>query len=132
MKFFDKKIQNHLLNGGKIKRRNNNIWRYRPILINDKNVLVFADTEDYYILTKLDLTTDDWENVESKYDWDKIIKDKVLCVFSDDENYKEEVISILTKVDDDYYTTNGLWFKYCKPFNSDDYNIVKNIKEYEK
>lgn len=128
MKFCDERIQKHLLNGGKIRKRDIDV----VVSINREKRLS-CDCSRYYILTQHDLAADDWEIVEPKYNWDKIIKDKVLCEFSDDKNFKDEIISILTKIDDDYYyyTTNGLWFKYCKPFNQEEFDIVKNIKEYE-
>lgn len=136
MKFCDEKIQKHLLSGGKVKRHNNNnVWSYRPILINDKNVLVFADTKDYYNLTKLDLTADDWEIVEPEYNWDKIIKDKILCVFSHQENFEYKAITTLDRRDNQdgtYFTSQGVWYSHCKPFNPADFNIAKDLKEYEK
>ena len=137
MKFCDEKIQKHLLSGGKIKRCNDKVWRYSSILIDNQNALVLADTEEYYTLTKLDLTTDDWEIVEPEYDWDRIIKDKILCEFSDDEDYPddEKVISILTSINKYkgfYCNSQGFQYKYCKPFNPKDYKIAKNIKDYEK
>lgn len=127
MKFCDERIQNHLLNGGKIRKRDIDI----VVSINEEKRLS-CDCSVYYILTQYDLAADDWEIVEPKYDWDKIIKDEVLCEFSDDKNFKDKIISILIKVDNYYYTKNGIWFKYCKPFNSAEYNIAKNIREYEK
>lgn len=132
MKFCDEKIQNHLLKGGKIKRSDIDV-----VVSINKEKRLSCDCSKYYILTQYDLIYNDWEIVESKYNWDKIIKDKILCVFSDQEDFKYETISILSKRDkvDDYYyyyTTNGIWFKYCKPFNSEEFNIAKNLKDYEK
>ena len=132
MKFCDEKIQKHLLNGGKI------IYSeiHYPLFL-DKYEKLSYKTEDNqikrYPLTKDDLTANDWEIVELEYNWDKIIKDKVLCVFSDDKDFKDEIISILTNFDNDYYyTTNGLWFKHCKLFNPLEFNIAKDLKDYEK
>ena len=128
MKFCDERIQKHLLSGGKIKRRDIDV-----VVSINKEKRLSCDCSGYYILTQYDLTVDNWETVEPKYDWDKIIKDKVLCIFSSDESFKDKIVSILTKIDDKYYyTTSGLWFKYCKPFNLEEFNIAKNIKEYEK
>ena len=57
----------------------------------------------------------------------------MLCIFSDNENFKDEIVSILTKINNDYYyTTNGIWYKYCKPFNQEEFNIINDIREYEK
>ena len=89
----------------------------------------------YYSINKNDLTTDDWEIVESGYDWDKIIKDKILCVFSLQKNFEFKTISILSKKDEDndgYFTSQGMWYKYCKPFNPADFNIAKDLNEYKK
>lgn len=134
MKFFDERIQNHLLNGGKIKRvSENSRITYRPIKFID-DMLCFADKpNEYYRLSKNNLATDDWEIVEPEYDWDKIIKDKILCVFSNEENYRNIRLSRLSLISDGKFKLlGGLSFNYCKPFNPAEYNIVKNIKEYEK
>ena len=84
MKFCDERIQNHLLNGGKIKRRIEN----REIIIHLATTGSFFDNKgDIFYPSKTDLTADDWEIVETKY---------------------------------------------CKPFNLEEFNIAKNIEEYEK
>ena len=130
MKFCDERIQNHLLNGGKIKRRDFDV----EVGLN-KEKRLSCDCSGYYILTQYDLTVDDWEIVEPEYDWDKIIKDKVLCIFSHQENFEYKMISTLNRIDKDngcYYTTQGTWSRYCKPFNPNNYNIAENLKEYEK
>ena len=130
MKFCDERIQNHLLNGGKIKRRDFDL----EVGLN-KDKRLSCDCSGYYILTQYDLTVDDWETVEPKYDWDKIIKDKILCVFSHQENFEYKMISILSKKDEDnefYFTSQGTRYRYCKPFNPADFNIAKDLKEYEK
>ena len=130
MKFCDERIQRHLLNGGKIKRRDFDV----EVGLN-KDKRLSCDCSSYYILTQYDLTVDNWEMLESDYDWDKIIKDKILCVFSQQENFDYKTISILSKKDEDndgYFTSQGMWYKYCKPFNPAEYNIAKNIKDYEK
>ena len=130
MKFCDERIQNHLLNGGKIKRREFDI----EVGLN-KEKRLSCDCSGYYILTQYDLTVDDWETVEPKYDWDKIIKDKILCVFSHQENFEYKIISTVNKKDEDndcYFTSQGTRYKYCKPFNPANFNIAKDLKEYEK
>ena len=129
MKFCDERIQNHLLNGGKIKRRDFDL----EVGLN-KEKRLSCDCSRYYILTQYDLTVDDWEIVETKYNWDKIIKDKILCVFSHQENFEYNMISILNKKDEDndcYITSQGTRYRYCKPFNPADFNIAKDLKDYE-
>ena len=130
MKFCDKRLQNHLLNGGKIKRRNIEV-----LVSLNKEKRLSCDCSDYYFLTKFDLMYDDWEIVESEYDWDKIIKDKILCVFSHQENFEYKAITTLDRRDNQdgiYYTSQGVLYRYCKPFNPADFNIAKDLKEYEK
>ena len=132
MKFCDERIQKHLLNGGKIKRVDSDCIIY----LND-NCELYCESSypDLYFLVKKDLTSNDWEIVESEYNWDKIIKDKVLCVFSYHENFEYKTISTLNGIDEDngrYYTTQDAWYNYCKPFNPADFNIAKDLKEYEK
>lgn len=130
MKFCDERIQKHLLSGGKIKRLSDT---YEIVIGINCNGVICDSDYSYYSFSDIDLTTDDWKIIEPKYDWDKIIKDKILCIFSDDKDFKDEIISILTNIDDDYYyTTNGLWFKYCRLFNPAEFNIAKDLKEYEK
>ena len=129
MKFCDEKIQKHLLNGGKIKRRDFDVEVYL-----NKEKRLSCDCSRYYVLTQYDLTVDDWEIVEPEYNWDKIIKDKILCVFSHQENFEYKMISMLSKKDEDndyYFTSQGTRYNYCKPFNPADFNIAKNIKDYE-
>lgn len=102
MKFCDKRIQEHLLKGGKIRRVSNE-----------------------------DLIADDWEIVEPGYDWDKIIKENTLCIFSDYKTFEVGIIATLReKTDNKYCTDNYIWYKYCKPYNYTEVNITK--KEYEK
>ena len=132
MKFCDERLQKHLLNGGKIKRVDSNCIIY----LND-NCELYCESSypDLYFLVKKDLTSNDWEIVESEYDWDKIIEDKILCVFSHQENFEYKMISILSKKDEDndcYFTSQGTRYRYCKPFNPADYNIAEDLKEYKK
>lgn len=132
MKFCDERIQKHLLNGGKVKRP----FLAKPIYYNDYSVVFeYNDKEKIYCLNKVDLAAYDWEIVEPEYDWDKIIKDKILCVFSQQENFEYKRVSTLYKRDDSdvpYFTSQGAWYKYCKPFNPAEFNIAKDLKEYEK
>ena len=122
MKFCDEKIQKHLLNGGKIKRVNKD-YSYRSIILGD-NSFKYADNGDRYQLDRNDLEADDWKIVEPKYNWNKIIKDKILCVFSDYEDYRTYVISPLIKVEDNNFsfkTIDELSYGHCKPFNPADF-----------
>ena len=135
MKFCDKRLQNHLLNGGKIKRESCNFLMF----LNNSGFLCYQSDGPIHTccINSKDLTADDWEIVESGYDWDKIIKDKILCVFSDDKDFKddEKVISTLISIDEYrgfYFTSQGTQFKYCKPFNPKEFNVAEDLKEYEK
>lgn len=136
MRFCDEKIQNHLLNGGKIKRRSRNF----PMLLSDDGGFCYqCDYIHTYCLNRGDLTANDWEIIEPKYDWEKIIKDKVLCVFWDnDDCIKDDyyILGYLTDANDKrslkYQRHSGDLYKYCKPFNSAEFKIAKDLKEYEK
>ena len=134
MKFCDERIQRHLLNGGKIKRVNKD-YSYRSIVLGD-NSFKYADNGDRYQLDRNDLEADDWKIVEPKYNWNKIIKDKILCVFSDYIDYRTYVISPLIKVEDNNFsfkTIDELSYGHCKPFNQSEYiNVDEDLKEYEK
>lgn len=126
MEFCNKRIQSHLLNGGKIKRK---IYDFMVFLNNNGSLCYLCDCA--YCLNKEDLMADDWEIVKQEYNWDKIIQDEILCVFSDDKDFKDAVISTLHNVDE-HYTANGILYKYCKPFNPADFHIAEDLKEYEK
>ena len=132
MKFCDERIQKHLLNGGKIKRRDIDV-----VVSINKEKRLSCDCSKFYFLTQYDLIYDDWEIVEPEYNWDKIIEDKILCEFSDDEDCPddEKVISILTSINKYkgfYYNSQGFYYKYCKACDLVEYNIAKDLKEYEK
>ncbi len=135
MKFCDEKIQKHLLSGGKIRKVfDNGRWTHRPIMM-DGESLVFADNGDDYNITRTDLTVDNWEISEPEYDWDKIIKDKILCQFWDEnEDADEPRVGYLTRMTAEGFYMNGWEFcwKYCKPFNPAEFNIAKDLKDYEK
>ena len=127
MKFCDERIQKHLLSGGKIKRKSDNF----PVFLNEYGNMCYQDM--YYTINKNDLTADDWKIVEPEYDWDKIIKDKVLCVFGKGMN-PYYIIGYLQGINSEgkFELLGGLDYDCCKPFNPADYNIIKNTKEYEK
>lgn len=143
MKFCDEKIQEYLLNGGKIKRIDDKCrFEYREVMLID-DVLRFADEEkEPCEIGRSDLIANDWEIVEPEYDWYKIIEDKVLCVFNyiDDPNDLYGLYPILGylikyKPDEDYKFTGVMVdsckadFRKCKPFNPTEYNIAKNLKD---
>lgn len=135
MKFCDKRIQKHLLNGGKIKRESCNFLMF----LGDDGLLCYQSNGCVHTccISKKDLTADDWEIVEPEYNWDKIIKDKVLCVFWDDESYSRVpiVVGLLSKVNENKtfrVADRFVSFQNCKPFNPADFNIAKDLKEYEK
>lgn len=130
MKFYDERIQKHLLSGGKIIRVNKN-HDYRPIILGD-NSYEYADNGDYYQLDRKDLESDDWVIIDPEYDWDKIIEDKILCVFSDYRDFKNNTLSTLRHKDEEfYYTEDRKIYSYCKPLNLKEYNVAKDLKEYE-
>lgn len=132
MKFCDERIQRHLLNGGKITHSD----LHYPIFLRGGTICFKNGSGEIlsYSISEDDLTDDDWEIVEPKYNWNKIIKDKILCIFSDYEDYMTYVISPLIKVEDNNFsfkTIDELSYGHCKPFNPAEYNIAKNIKDYE-
>lgn len=132
MKFCDERIQKHLLSGGKIKRERCDFLMF----LNGNNGNLCYPWGCAYCLDKEDLTVDDWEIVEPEYDWDKIIKDKILCQFwdSNQETQTPCVGYLAEKVADgfrrcgDGYAT----WKNCAPVKIEQFNIAKDLKEYEK
>ena len=132
MKFCDENIQKHLLNGGKIKRESCNFLMF----LNNNGLLCYQSDGPVHTccINNKDLTADDWEIVEPEYDWDKIIKDKILCVFSSQENFEYKAITTLNRRDNQdgtFFTDQGVCYSHCKPFNPADFNIAKDLKEYE-
>lgn len=131
MKFCDERIQKHLLNGGKIR---NNTYEGSYVIYIGNNLIIKKDNGEYYTIKGQDLYSDKWEIVETKYNWNKIIKDKVLCVFSDDKDFKTFSISTLINVNyrnDTYKTNDNMAYNYCKPFDYEEYNVVEDPKYYE-
>lgn len=132
MRICDEKIQKHLLHGGKIKRK---LETYEVVLHINKNCLFLDDDGDVFNIGITDLMFNDWEIVEPEYNWDKIIKDKVLCMFYDNvEDMEDSHLGYLTKKTIcGFYRNDGFCaWRHCKPFNPAEFNIAKNIKEYEK
>lgn len=132
MKFCDERIQKHLLSGGKIKRRD------IDIIVNiDKDKRLSCCSNSVHILTQYDLIYDGWEIVEPEYNWNKIIEDKILCVFNDYEDFSSLCyVGLLKEFNNEnelpFKRKDGLDFRYCKLFNPAEFNIAKNLKEYEK
>lgn len=132
MKFCDERIQRHLLNGGKI------IYSgiTYPLFLRGSTICFKNGSGEIlsYSISEDDLTADDWEIVEPEYDWDKIIEDKILCQFWDELDETDATcVGHLTKKTVAGFYVNG-WnyrWKNCKPFNPADFNIAKNIKDYE-
>lgn len=136
MKLCDEKIQKHLLNGGEIKRNDDEFWfNLRHIKLID-DVLRFTDDENEpYEITRGDLLANDWEIVEPEYDWDKIIKDKILCQFYDEIKDKNDpCIGLLEKkTEKGFYKKDwDCFWKHCKPFDPADFNIITDLTEYKK
>lgn len=65
MKFCDERIQKHLLNGGKVKRR---LGSCNIIMYIGENGFIFDNSGSFYVFCEQDLTSDDWEIVEPEYD----------------------------------------------------------------
>lgn len=143
MKFCDEKIQECLLNGGKIKRTNQKFSYYLSESLK-RFCYKYNNEIREYSISKEDLEADDWTIVEPEYDWKRIIKNKVLCVFNGINNHNDlygiyPILGYLVKYNEnENYKFTALMidsckadFKQCKPFNSKDYNIAKDLKEYE-
>ena len=134
MKFCDEIIQKHLLNGGKIKRESCDFLMF----LSDKGLLSYKSECQVHTccIHKKDLISDDWEIVEPEYDWDKIVKDKILCHFWDNNQetqtpcmgYLEEKAADGFRRCGDGYAT----WKNCAPVKIEQFNIAKDLKEYEK
>lgn len=131
MRFCDKRLQKHLLNGGKI------IYSgiTHPLFLRFGSIC-FKNTSGElleYSIGMNDLTAKDWKIVKPDYNWDKIIKNKILCVFGKGMN-QYYIIGYLQGINSDgkFELLGGLNYDCCKPFNSTDFNVAKNVKDYEK
>ena len=133
MKFYDERIQKHLLSGGKIR---NNTYEGSYIIYIGDNLIIRKDNGEYYTIKGQDLSSDTWEIVEPEYDWDKIIEDKILCQFWNNNQetqtpfvgYLEEKVADGFRRCDDGYAT----WKNCAPVKIEQFNIAKDLKDYEK
>lgn len=139
MKFCDEKIQKHLLNDGKIKRKVEDGAIILKIL---KGNIVFDNDENICYIDEEDLTDTNWEIVEPEYDWNKIIKDKILCMFWNN-NAKLYRLGYMVDITEtgkyialvfggDSSSSICTDYDYSKPFNPAEFNIAKDLKEYEK
>lgn len=136
MNFFDAKIRNHLLAGGIIKRKN---WSI-SIGFDKYGQLRWKDRNGYlYEVVMSDLKADDWKITRPMYDYEKIIRDKVLCLFWDIGNGNEPyIIGTLDRVDDYshypfiYHRKNGSSYECCEPFNPKMHNVVTDVNKYVK
>ena len=133
MKFCDEKIQKHFLNGGKI------IYSgiAYPLFLRGGAIFFKNDSGEIlnYSIRGEDLTADDWEIVKPEYDWDKIVKDKILCQFWDGIKKTDDpcVGYLSKKAAEGFYRKGwGCSWLHCKPFNPADFNIAKDLKDYEK
>lgn len=135
MRFCDERIQKHLLKGGKIKQKNTGFIQFREIWLKD-GCLKFVSDDTNYTVTKESLTSNVWEIIPIKYDWDKIVKDKILCQFWDNNQetqipcvgyLEEKAADGFRRCGDGY----GAW-KNCAPVKIEQFNIAKDLREYEK
>lgn len=81
------------------------------------------------------LKDENWEIIEPEYNWDKIIKDEVLCVFWDYYDVHKKFGYLMTydkNLAFKFVRDNGAAYLNCKPITSIDVNIPKDLKEYEK
>ena len=136
MKFCDKAIQDHLLNGGKIIHSD----LHYPIYLGDncKDDISLIYTNGYngvfdFIVSQSDLERDDWQIVDSYYD--DIIANKILCFFwnGEDEVYDVGYLKSVNKKFSDYcfvgeiLTNMGTTFDYylhCKVVEGKKFNIM--------
>lgn len=131
MKFCDEKIQKHLLSGGKIKRK---LGSCNIIANISENGFIYDNSKTFYIFCKEDLTADNWEIVEPEYNWDKIIKDRILCQFWDDDEFS--LIGTLIKIGSPeplfrrykYQSDNGRYWINCRPVRKDEVIFYKDKK----
>ncbi len=137
MRFCDKRILYHLLDGGEVRRKGSNC-----VIFYNKDKMLIIKTKinndiimEPFLLYPYDINSNDWEIVKPEINWNKIIQDKILCIFSDYKDFKHKTISTLVEVnynDSSFKTNEQMLFRYCVPFISTNYKIIKNLKEYEK
>lgn len=79
------------------------------------------------------LKDENLEIVEPEYDWEKIIKDKVLCIFWDYYNFHKKFGYLMAydekNIPFKFIRDNGTAYLNCKPITSIDVNIAKDLKE---
>lgn len=133
MKITDEEIRKHLSKGGKI------IYpMLRQPLYIDKldGILTYTSKNGMkyvYNLSLADLESNDWEIVPKAYNYDKIIADKILCVFWND-GY-EDCLNITTlkgiSENGHFIDKNNSLYDNCTIFNPADFVIAQNAEDYE-
>ena len=131
MKFCDKAIQDHLLRGGRIRRKSDKF----PMFFNEEGKVCYSCSSyiHEYNINKKDLAADDWEIVDSYYD--DIIANKILCFFWNEEveGYDVGYLKSVNKKFSDYrfvgeiLTNMGTTFDYylhCKAVEGKKFNIM--------
>ena len=145
MKFCDKAIQDHLLRGGRIRRKSDKF----PMFFNEEGKICYSCSS--YIhehnINKKELAADDWEIMsdEDTYNCDKIIDEHILCMFWDDGVNNPACFGRLLSIHNDangevFYGKILLndgkvgysQFKHFKPFNLSEYKIMENEVSYLK
>lgn len=140
MKLTDEKILEALKAGKRIRLCGGT----NKYCLNKKGDIVI-DGENNFISLNVAVLSYDFEIVEQEFDWDRIIKDKVLCIFNYMDNITDlycyyPILGHLIEYDPDKdYKFTGVMidsckanFRQCRPFNPENFNIAENPDIYKK
>ena len=132
MKFIDNEIQQALLTGKRVYHGGNCYY-----IKSRTNELVKDTARDAKAarLSKYDLTTTDWSLTPLEYDYDAIIKDKVLCRFWNDcDAFSNYIYGRLEKAKDGKFNLQhtNMYFDNCEPVNVFDITTSNNPDFYRK
>lgn len=133
MRFIDRIIQDRLLDGYEVYHNKNCYYiakEFNEILMQEN-----ASGKMAAILSKKDLSATDWSTFTPSYDYDEIIKDKILCRFwNDTDESSNYIYGKLGKVKDGSFNLkhSNMYFDNCEPVGIPDITIAGNPDFYRK
>ena len=133
MKFIGTIIQEALLAGQKVYHDKNCYYIDKELdsILMQEN----ASGKMFAILSKKDLYATDWSTFPPSYDYDAIIKDKILCRFWNDcDAFSNYIYGKLEKVKDGRFNLQhtNMYFDNCAPVNVFDITTSNNPDFYRK
>ena len=131
MKFIDRIIQDRLLDGYKVYHGTNCYYIDKSLA--STLMLENASGKMAAIIGEKDLSATDWSPFQPSYDYAKILIDRILCRFwNDDDTYSNYIFGKLGDYKDGRFNIFGsdLWFDNCEPVNTAAIRSTDNPRVY--